>query len=130
MILKQALAIAALLLCGPAALAQTAPPPQSAPSAEEVAVMDRIEHDVRLPRGAPPLAQFGRSYAWLGDRSVVAIYEHVQESVAGRRWVAARDLPHIDDGGCSIITVFYDPATRHIDTMCNFDISAPAHRPH
>ncbi len=100
-----------------AMLAQAVPHP----TPEETALMDRIEHEVRLPEGASPLARYHRSYAWLGDRTVIAIYEDFSDDPPARRWIEPGALPVINDGGCSVVTIFYHPTTRALDTMCNPD---------
>jgi hypothetical protein len=97
----------------------------SGAEAEQQAIMDRIEREVRLPDGADPLASYERSYAWQqredGTRRVMGVYvsPDVGES-RGRRWVAENQLPMILDGGCSMITLSYDVATQRIERVtCN-----------
>jgi hypothetical protein len=94
----------------------------AAPADEQVAIMDRIERDLRMPGGAGPLAGYSRYYAWQsredGVRKVLAIY--VQEPNPARRWVAETALPLIMDGGCGIVSFSYDVAAQRIDNVaCN-----------
>jgi hypothetical protein len=107
------------------------PDPVMRPDVTREALMDRIERDVRLPRGAGPLASYVRSYAWQqrgdGVRKVAAVY--VSDGIAqqakmapGRHWLAPDMLPLIMDGGCAIISLSYDVATQRIEHVtCNGD---------
>src|SRR5689334_10246854 len=74
------------------------------------ALMDKIEAQVRLPKGARPLAEYSRYYA-KGDRNeIVAIYLIVPKpgpqpegSVppGNRRWFNdIREVPAMSGGGC------------------------------
>jgi hypothetical protein len=123
--------LAALLALGcadaPAQNNQGATPP-AAPSgrdAEQQALMDRIEREVRLPRGAGPVASYARFYAWQqqrgdGVRKVVAVYENLTGAASGRRWVTEREFPVIMDGGCGVVSLSYDVATQRIEHVsCN-----------
>jgi hypothetical protein len=122
--------LALLLACAPASAqtGQAAPAANaSGPTAEETAIMDRIERrGLRLPRGAGPLASYARYYAWQarrdGARRVVAIWVRSTGEQPGRRWVRERDLPLIFDGSCGVINISYDVAARYIeDITCNAD---------
>jgi hypothetical protein len=107
------------------------PDPVTSPEVTQEAVMDLIERQVRLPRGARPLASYARFYAWQrrtdGVRKVVATY--TGQSIAdvtgagpGRHWVAENALPVVMDGGCGIISLSYDVATQRIEHVdCNGD---------
>lgn len=91
---------------------------------EQQAIMDRIERAVRLPDDADPLASYERSYAWQqgqdGARKVIGVYLSAGGESRGRRWVAQNALPMIVDGGCGMITLKYDVATRRIEHItCN-----------
>jgi hypothetical protein len=121
----QLLALLLALACAPA-LGQAAPPPASPvqASAEEQAIMDRIERDVRMPQEAGPLAAYHRYYAWRrradGARKVVAVYVGARGGNGERRWVAETALPVIDDGGCDVISLSYDVASQRIEQIgCN-----------
>ncbi|HYI47902.1 MAG TPA: hypothetical protein VEX35_05495 [Allosphingosinicella sp.] len=106
----------AFLLLG-CAQEQPAPPPAPSPVEEQARIMDRIEALVRMPRGAWPLADYARYYAWQsredGVRKVVATY-HI-EANPRRHWVAETALPAIMDGGCGVIELSYDVAEDRIE---------------
>jgi hypothetical protein len=116
---------ALLVLTGapaPARPAQTPAAAAAAPTAEQEAIMDRIEREVRLPEGADPLGAYLRYYALHqdghGTRVVIGYY--VRSTSPGRRWVDETEQPMIDDGGCSIVQVVYDLATQSIqNAYCN-----------
>jgi hypothetical protein len=98
--------------------------PAAVGGAAETVIMGRIERDIRLPHGAYPLAHYDRYYAWHGvqggARTVVALYVGANGRAGTRRWVAQRDLPGIDDGGCDVVSFSYEPATQRIyDLGCN-----------
>jgi hypothetical protein len=100
------------------------PPVRSVAEAEQQAIMDRIERDVRMPQGAGALSSYSRFYAWHqgedGARKVVAHYENLTGAAPGRRWVTERDFPLIMDGGCGVVTLSYDVATQRIEHIsCN-----------
>lgn len=107
--------------------ARGAPAPNAqapAPADEQVAIMDRIERDVRLPEGAGPLVSYARYYAWQqredGIRKVIAVYVQLEGHAPGRRWVAENELPLIMDGGCSLVGLSYNVAAQRIDNVgCN-----------
>ena len=122
----QRLALLAVLACAQAsAPAQPGPAAAAAspgPTAEQAAIMDRIEREVRLPAGAGPLGAYERYYALhqddRGTRVVAAIY--VRGGTPGRRWVEETGQPMIADGGCDVIEVIYDLTTQRIQTVaCN-----------
>lgn len=102
-----------------------APATSSTTDAEQEAIMDRIEREVRLPEGARPLAAYARSYAWQergdGIRKVVAVYEHLTGAPVGqRRWVTESAFPLVLDGGCGLITLSYDVGAQRIEHVtCN-----------
>ena len=109
------------LLAAAAAAACIAAAPAPAQTAEETAIMDRVEAAVILPKAQHPLADYNRSFAWLGDHTVIAIFLAPEmNEPAGRHWVPGKELPRIYDGGCMIVTVFYDAKAGKITgTMCN-----------
>jgi hypothetical protein len=88
------------------------------------AVMARIEAKTGIPSGAP-IASYDRFYAYAGDgggKIVVAIYVRHDPGGPGkgRRWVAARDLPLIFDGGCSVVNLLFDlEADKVVKLSCN-----------
>ena len=92
---------------------------------DQTRLMDRIETIAKLPDRAAPTASYARYYAWLGDKTVIAIYVRpgIAGAPAGRQWVKPQDLPRISDGGCAIVTLFYDPAKDEMTgAMCNASI--------
>jgi hypothetical protein len=125
----QLLALLLISGCAPssAQTRQTAPAATSGPTAEEIAIMDRLEpRGLRMPRGAGPLSSYTRYYAWQargdGARRVVAVWVNLAGEPPGRHWVTEREFPLIFDGGCSVITLSYDVATRYIEHItCNGD---------
>lgn len=119
-----------LLACAcaqaPAQNNQAAAPPAvpSGADAEQQAIMDRIERDVRLPEGAGALGSYARFYAWHegkdGTRTVLGYYENLTGAAPGRRWVTERDFPLIADGGCGVVRFSYDVATQRFEQIgCN-----------
>ena len=108
----------------PNAALPAAPPPAADAGAEQQAIMDRIERDVRLPEGAGPLSGYTRYYAWQergdGVRKVIGVYLGVGERQPGRHWVAETSLPLIMDGGCGLVTLSYNVAEQRIEHIsCN-----------
>lgn len=92
--------------------------------------MDTIERQVQLPIGAAPLDEYARYYA-ADDNEIVAIYISLVDPAnpyydlprGQRRWLADhRKLPLINDGGCSVVCIRYNPATGKTDIpVCNGD---------
>jgi hypothetical protein len=122
----QLLAVLLAIGCAqaPAQNNQSAPQPAAGANAEQEAIMDRIEREVRLPEGAGQLATYARYYAWQqredGVRKVIAFYLHLSGHEPGRYWVAENALPLILDGGCGMITLSYDVAAQRIEHVsCN-----------
>ncbi|MDB5430851.1 MAG: hypothetical protein JWP35_1967 [Caulobacter sp.] len=88
----------------------------------KAAIMDSIERQARLPDGALAVEKYERHYAYMGDGTVIGIYVSLDgDDVPGRTWGSTKQLPQISDGGCGVVTVFYDPKTKKVtDTRCNF----------
>ena len=90
--------------------------------------MTEIEQEVRLPTTAFKLENYARYYARDGSR-IIGVYittvdpknHHFDLPVGQNRWVSETDdLPVINDGGCSVITVSYDPGARKVESVtCN-----------
>lgn len=104
--------------------AQPPPPPAATADAEQTALMDRIEREIRLPEGAGPLASYARYYAWQqrgdGVRKVVGVYLGLGERTPGRRWVEETDFPLVMDGGCGLVNLSYNVAEQRIEHVtCN-----------
>lgn len=107
-------AITALLLIGCA----------SDEEREHASLMDEVEQRVRLPDGSQPLNEYARYYAIDGQGRVVAIYTTFVEPdlpAGQRRWVGDQSkLPGISDGGCGVVNVLFNPATRKVEeAFCN-----------
>ena len=92
------------------------------------ALMDRIEATVQLPKGAWPLDEYGRYYAYSKPGEVLAIYLVPAKPLpknllkaGNRRWMGdAGDMPMILDGGCTQVTIRSDVATNHfLSIFCN-----------
>ena len=91
----------------------------------EDAIMDRVERTVTLPEGASALSDYVRRYSYLGDRTVIGIciLREMGQSGQDRSWVKPSRLPQISDGGCGVVTVFYDPRKKlPPETRCNMKI--------
>jgi len=91
------------------------------PSASAIAA---LEGQLKLPKGAWPLSGYDRYYTgtWVSGRRMIkgVLYiEHANQH--GKvRIVTEQELPVIMDGGCSVVTVFFDVATNRVaGTFCN-----------
>jgi hypothetical protein len=93
-----------------------------------VVLMDKVEKQVQLPEGSAPIGDYARYYAFDDRQRVVAEYimivdttNHTLDVPAGkRRWVdVGSNLPSIRDGGCSVVTVLFDPKSNKVDAWCN-----------
>lgn len=84
------------------------------------ALMELVEQTATLPAGAAHIAQYDRYYTYMGDRTVIGIYVRSDTLAGHRRWVSQKEMPQISGGGCSVVTVFFDPKTRKADSRCNF----------
>ena len=87
-------------------------------------IIDAIERRVVLPPGAQPLDRYARFYADGPGGEVTGVYVGLpppEWPPGTRRWVERLgDLPIIDDGGCSVIGLVFDPAKRTLrDVGCN-----------
>ena len=93
-------------------------------------IMNMIEQRVRMPSGAFALNQYARFYAESSrPGSVVGVYvryvdraNKIYTERRGRRiWLNTyRDLPVVKDGGCSVVTIIFEPATkRMVSVRCN-----------
>ncbi len=88
------------------------------------AIMNAIERQVVLPPGAQPLDLYARFYADGPGGEVTGVYVGLPPPEwphGTRQWVRSiDDLPMIDDGGCSVIGLVYDPLKRTLrDVGCN-----------
>ena len=121
--------------------------PSGPPPSPQDAMMDAIEAGLQLPPGASALSAYGRSYAYDQEsREIVGVYvipaspnppgttctslsgaavacpDMPLDLPAGqRRWVKdVTALPDVSDGGCSILTLRYDPQRKRVkDIGCN-----------
>jgi hypothetical protein len=126
-------AAAAVSLAGPIA-AQPAPSGQWTPTAQMVAQLEkaiRLPQDLRMPRDRS-LADYDRYYTGseIGGRKVISgLYVQIEMTDARRKpnsvpagqvhIVPMQRLPTIADGGCSVITVFYDLKSGSATIQCN-----------
>jgi hypothetical protein len=102
------------------------------PTVAEIAVVERA---VQLPAGARPLGDYVRHYTFRPARAhgrqpnvIAGIF--VVPGLEMGKWnrrpgaygAAILPTPHIADGGCAVVHVFYDPeARRMIGAFCNGD---------
>lgn len=86
--------------------------------------MDVIEQQVHLPKDAVALDRYSRFYTEANSGEVIGTYVAGAQSglpVGQRRWVKdIYHLPAIDDGGCFIVNVIFDPKTKKVTrASCN-----------
>jgi hypothetical protein len=97
-------------------------------TSEKDDLIGRIERIVQLPPGAEKLESYARYYA-LKDQRVVGTYitlvdpksPYYDLPIGQHRWLDdSRNLPAISDGGCSVVEVIYNPASKKVEeTICN-----------
>lgn len=92
---------------------------EKGPSLRRWEIMNRIEHQARLPSGARSVGHYGRYYAWIEpERRVLAVY--VRGGTLGRRWVNRNHLPVALQPGCNVVSLIWDvPAGRVEKIACN-----------
>jgi hypothetical protein len=91
-------------------------------SNEQRILMDLIEKTIVLPSGAAPIARYERFYSWDEQSGATVVGEYELSGHAGRKWVAAKDMPITMDGGCGVITFVYNVGLkRFIHVGCNGD---------
>ena len=76
------------------------------------------------PPKAFVLQDYARHYAGVteGDRRIVVgvfVTPWSRDETAGIYIGSEAELPHIFDGGCSVITVRHDPSSKQIRSLCN-----------
>lgn len=86
--------------------------------------MDMIERQVRMPKEALALTRYSRFYTAAKSGEVIGTYVATAQNdlpVGQRRWVKdIYHLPAIDDGGCFIVKVIFDPKTNRVpQAFCN-----------
>lgn len=116
---------------------------------EQTVIMDMIERQISLPKGARPLKTYARAYAPSSNERVSALYFRPDASLSScagakaggptngqiallcpppdgfkageRRWLTnSRLLPSVSDGGCAFIDVEFDiPSTKIISAQCH-----------
>ena len=101
-----------------ASACSVSPPEEREPSSDPQGLIELIEARVVLPKGSRPLREYTRHYAYSPDGKVVGRFVSGADET---KWLADhRDLPLILDGGCSILTIEFDPATLRFDKVaCN-----------
>jgi hypothetical protein len=105
----------------------SAPTPAASLGIPDEATIARLEARVRLPKGAPPLKNYDRYYAFeqiSGRRVLYGMYLAPPDAVRlGRvqRLAAPEQLPNgIDGGGCAEVQVLFDVETSRITRLaCN-----------
>lgn len=113
-------------IAGAVALSLTAC--SNAAERQQRATMSHIEQKVNLPADAHQLNKYARYYATDGDR-VLGMYityvdpknEYSNLPVGQQRWIKdSRNLPGINDGGCSVVNIWYNPSTKNVEKVfCN-----------
>ncbi len=96
----------------------------SAENPQQATMMDAIEQQVHMPEGAVTLDRYSRFYTVAKTGEVIGTYvaEAYDDLPKGRRrWVKdIYHLPAIDDGGCFIVNVTFDPQTKRVtQASCN-----------
>lgn len=95
---------------------------------QQLAIMDRIEGQLKLPQQARPLEKYARYYSIDGENIVGRYIAFVESDnkyyslpLGKRRWVEdPRNLPSIADGGCAVVNVIYSRKYARIDRVfCN-----------
>ncbi|HEY5289249.1 MAG TPA: hypothetical protein VIJ59_04380 [Caulobacteraceae bacterium] len=99
------------------------------PSAQDIRY---IESKVSLPDDAPgPLSSYERYYAWTMDNGKKYIYaEYVSINLLGpnkpdppvghSHAVTEQDIPTVSNGGCGVITFYFNPRADHTPSLyCN-----------
>ncbi len=81
-----------------------------------------LGRSVRIP--PDNLQSYSRSYAGItvkGRRTIHGIYLHnISRSAGGIHIVGEKEIPHVNDGGCNVIELFYDVSADKITSiLCN-----------
>ena len=88
----------------------------------ERSIVERIERQVTMPRGASSLQAYDRYYAREnredGIEKVLAVF--VRNGRPGQHWVDQRELPLVLDGGCTVVSLAFDMASGRVEYVeCN-----------
>ena len=85
-------------------------------STRHAALMNDIEREVRLPRGAGQLRHYARYYSWIEERRKVhAVY--IRGERLGRRWLNYNYIPQADVRGCNAVALTYDVEARRVEAI-------------
>ena len=101
-------------------LSAAAPVPKPTAWQPRPADIAALERGLTMPAGARPLASFRRHYAGVivdGRRIIRGTFIGGKAGIVVVTSVA--DLPVICDGGCGIVSVWYDLATATSKAQCN-----------
>ena len=86
-----------------------------------LASIEKLESDLRLPRGAGPLNDYTRYYSSdprRGRHAVTGVL--VAGGDRAIHIISYSDLPKILDGGCGVIDLFYDmDDAKSLEISCN-----------
>ena len=107
--------------------------PGCSPSVGEhqTGIMEAVEDKLIMPPDARPWSEYARYYSAQPDGKIIGIFivpddpSHQNEfynlPAGERRWVGDyRNLPSIMDGGCTILTVMFDPHSKKREgPFCN-----------
>jgi hypothetical protein len=86
-----------------------------------LADIDVLERTLQLPKGAYPLNDYARYYTaeTVSHRAMVRGYFLWHGPEAAGRYLRASSVT-VADGGCSVVTVYFDVETRHVaGAYCN-----------
>lgn len=95
-----------------------------------MAEVQHVESKVTMPDGAQAMSAYVRYYAGItveGRKVIYGVYlatgvvrDMKQDPRAGIRIVTAREVPEIEDGGCSQVTVEFDVTSDSVTRIrCN-----------
>ena len=85
-------------------------------STRNSSLMNEIERQVRLPRGAGELHQYARYYSWIEERRKVhAVY--IRGGRLGRRWLNYNYIPQADVRGCNAVALTYDAEAERVEAI-------------
>ena len=92
-------------------------------NSREAMIVKKIEKNIVLPRGAAPLKNYVRRYAWLpqGEYDIAVVYEMEMEDKHYRwsdsYWGEVDELPIVMHGGCSVLMFFYNSVTDKVSGL-------------
>lgn len=123
---------AALLAACPNETGQNTTPvdrePFTVPFPDSDQLIRNVESNIVMPEGAGPLESYTRHYGRetlfgesdrYGEGYVFGLLERVSDEPRTARWTED-PLPHISDGGCSVVTLRYNIANDAVEEIrCN-----------